>query len=271
MRLHPTALVDPTCELAEEVEIGAYAVVEGGVSIGAGCVIAEHAIVRRGSVLGSNCRVDAHAVVGGLPQDLHFDPATASGVRLGDGVVLREGVTISRATRPGSFTEIGDGCFLMASSHVAHDCRLGRKVILANGVLLAGHVQVGDSAFLGGGALVHQFIRIGAVCMVSGGSRVAQDLPPFCMTAERNELIGLNLVGLQRNGFSREDIRSIKLLFRAVFDGTHNPRRRAEALLAEADGLGARGRAFLEFISEPGRKGLMRPSRAAGTAAPSGE
>jgi UDP-N-acetylglucosamine acyltransferase len=123
--------------------------------------------------------VHPFAVIGGDPQDLSFDAATASGVRIGARTVIREHVTISRATRAAAATEVGTDCFLMAGCHVAHDCRIGHRVVIANAVLLAGHVQIGDRAFLGGGAVIHQFCRIGEGAMIGGGARISRDIAPF--------------------------------------------------------------------------------------------
>jgi UDP-N-acetylglucosamine acyltransferase len=204
--------------------------------------------------------VHPFAVVGGDPQDLRFDPATVSGVRVGARTVVRESVTLSRATRPGGFTEIGADCFLMACCHVAHDCRLGHHVVLANGVLLAGHVSIGDNAFLGGAALVHQFVRIGESTMISGATRAAQDIPPFALAAERNEVIGLNLIGLKRRGFSRDAIREIKDAFRAVYLTPGNIRVAAQTALDGGAFETAEARQFLTFFTE-GKRGFARARR----------
>lgn len=259
-RHHPTAVIHKATRLAPDVTVGAYAVIEDGVEIGSGSIIREHAIIRSGTVLGEKCVVDAHAVIGGLPQDLGFDPRIPTGVRAGAGATFREGVTVNRATGEGTFTEIGDHAFLMAASHVGHDCRLGAHVILANNVLLGGRVFVSEHAFVGGGAAVHQFVRIGASTMVGGLARVSQDLPPFCMMSERNHLVGLNLVGLQRRGLERATIRELKRLYGLVFSFEGRPGVLAEGALADGMAESPEGRAFLEFLSAPGKKGIMRPA-----------
>lgn len=259
MKQHPTAVIHQATRLAGDVQVGAYAVIEDGVEIGPGCLIREHAIIRSGTLLGPNCLVDAHAVIGGLPQDLSFNPRTPSGVRVGEGVVFREGVTVNRGTAEGSFTEIGAGCFLMANSHVGHDCQVGAHVILANAVLLAGRVSVGAHTFIGGAAAVHQFCRIGESVMAGGLARISQDIPPFCLMAERNELIGLNLVGLKRRGFDRESIRELKQLYHLVYAVEGRPRVLAEAAMADGLGKTGPGQAFLQFLSTESRKGVMRP------------
>lgn len=259
-RIHPTALVHDTTQVPDSVRIGPYAVIEEGVELGENCVIGAHAIVRMGTVTGRQCQIDSHAVVGGLPQDLHFDPRTLSGVRLGDGVVVREGVTIHRATREGAFTEVGDEVFLMANGHIAHDCVVGAHAIIANNVMLAGFVTIGAYAFLGGGAALHQFARIGESAMISGLSRISRDVPPFSMMAERDELIGLNLVGLKRRGFSRETIQAIKAAYRHVCGLPGNMRERAASFAATRPDLDAAEARFLEFFAG-GKRGFVQPSR----------
>jgi UDP-N-acetylglucosamine acyltransferase len=230
---------------------------EEGVELGAGCVIHAHAIIMRGTVLGPGVVVHPFAVIGGDPQDLRFDHATKSGVRIGARTVVRESVTISRATRPGGLTEIGDDCFLMACAHVAHDCVLGHHVVLANGVLLAGHVTIGDHAFFGGAVLVHQFVRIGEGTMISGATRAAQDVPPYTIAAERNEVIGLNLVGLKRRGFSRDAIRELKEAFHHVYFTAGNIRAIAQGALDDGRFTSAEARRFLEFFAA-GKRGFAR-------------
>jgi UDP-N-acetylglucosamine acyltransferase len=259
MQQHSTAVIHQATRIAEDVTVGAYAVIEDGVEIGGGTVIREHAIIRSGTILGRNCHVDAHVVLGGLPQDLSFNPKTPSGVHVGDSVTFREGVTINRSTAEGSFTEIGDHAFFMANSHVGHDCRIGDHVILANGVLLAGRVSVGNQTFIGGNAGIHQFCRIGESAMVGGMARVSQDVPPFCLVAERNALIGLNLVGLKRRGLERETIRELKQLYRMVFEFEGRPRVLAAGALGDGMARSPEGRRFLEFLATESKKGVMRP------------
>lgn len=246
--IHPTAYVDPATRICESVVIGAFAVIESGVEIGAATRIEAHAIIRSGSIIGERCIVDCHSVVGGLPQDPSFDSTIVSGVKIGSDVVLREGVTIHRASKEGMFTCVGDGCFIMANAHVAHDCQLAEKVTIANAVLLAGHVHVGAHAFLGGAAAFHQFVRVGESAMISGLSRISRDPPPFCMIAERDELIGLNLVGLKRRGKSNETIRSLKSAFREVFRVEGRFRERVEPMLAKPEWAVAEVQNFLTFL-----------------------
>lgn len=264
MNLHPTAIIDAQAELGEAVEVGPYAVIGPAVSIGAGTVIGPHVVIHRYTTLGANCRVHAHACLGDIPQDLAFKDAPTY-VRVGDGVVLREGVTIHRGTKEGTVTEVGDGCYLMANSHLAHNVKLGRKVILANGALLAGYVEVGDQAFISGNAAVHQFVRIGRLAMVGGGGSISVDIPPFCTTrtGAYNVLAGLNTVGLRRNGFLPEDRLALRGAYRLLFrSGLPWP----EAL----DQLQTRFPAgpvqeWIAFI-RASKRGICRPTRKPGDA-----
>lgn len=260
MSIHPTALLDSAVRLGEGVRVGPYAVIEGGVEVGDGSKIAAHAVIRSGVIIGRETVVDSHAVVGGLPQDPRFDPMTPSGVRIGDGVVLREGVTVHRSTAEGGFTSIGDGAYIMAYAHVAHDCRIGERAILANNVMLAGHIDIGAHAFLGGGAAFHQFVRVGESSMISGMSRVSRDAPPFSMVAERDELIGLNLVGLRRRSFDREVIVALKEAFRELFDGKVGATARARELLETPVAEVAEVRRLLEFLCKS-KRGLVQLRR----------
>jgi UDP-N-acetylglucosamine acyltransferase len=252
------------------VTIHPTAIIEDGAQLGEGCVIHAHAIVTRHCVLGDGVVVHPFAVVGGDPQDLSFDPATRSGVRIGARTVIREHVTIHRATKAESWTEVGNGCFLMVSCHVAHDCRLADKVIMANAVLLAGHVHVGEGAFVGGGAVVHQFARIGEGAMIGGAARVARDVPPFTMTTERDEVVGLNVVGLRRRGLPRQTVEELKRAFRAVNVSVGNMRELAAAALASGEYSSAEARRFLEFFGE-GRRGFVRARRGAAEGESSGD
>jgi UDP-N-acetylglucosamine acyltransferase len=239
MNIHPTAII------------------EEGAQLGDGCVIHAHAIVKRGALLGEKVVVHAFAVVGGDPQYLKFDPAIESAVRIGPGSVLREHVTINRSIHSGQATVLGARCFLMAGSHVAHDCLVGHDVVLANNALLGGHVAVGDNTFVGGGAAVHQFCRVGDGVMIGGVSPITQDVAPYLMVADRNEVAGLNLVGLRRRGVAREAIAELKDCYHAVFGGG-DPRKLAAARLG-AGVQGGEARRFLEFFAG-GKRGFARPS-----------
>jgi UDP-N-acetylglucosamine acyltransferase len=237
------------------------AIVEAGAQLGTDCEIQAYAIVRRGTELGDRVVVHPFAVIGGDPQYLKFDRATMSGVRVGAGSVLREHVTINRSITAGSFTLIGENCFLMAASHVAHDCVVGNHVVFANAALLGGHVSVGDHTFLGGEAAVHQFCRIGQSVMVAGHASITRDVPHFTMVAERDDVIGFNAVGLRRRGFARAAIGELKLAYQAVYLASGNIRSLAAAARASGKFSTPEALAFLDFFSE-GKRSFARARRA---------
>jgi UDP-N-acetylglucosamine acyltransferase len=214
--VHPAAVVSPDARLGRDVVVGPFAVVEDGVTIGDGCEVRAHAVVKRGTTLGAGNRVHEGVVLGGEPQDLSFSGAE-TGLAIGDRNVLREGVTVHRSTRPGQATRIGSDCFLMAYVHVAHDNRIGDRVIVANNVALAGHVEIADRAFLGGVVGVHQFCRIGRLAMVGGHSKVVQDCLPFVITdGHPARARGLNVVGLRRAGVEAAQLRALKEGYRLL-------------------------------------------------------
>jgi UDP-N-acetylglucosamine acyltransferase len=231
--------------------------IEEGARLGAGCVIHAHALIGRHCHLEDRVVVHPFAVLGGDPQDLGFKPETPSGVRIGAGTVIREHVTVNRATKPGESTTIGADSFLMTGCHVAHDCRIGDRVVIANAVLLAGHVHIADRTFLGGGAVIHQFVRIGESAMIGGGARISSDVAPFCLATERNTVYGLNMVGLRRRGFERKVLSEIKEAFRETLTRGGNLRARAAAELASGRYNSPEARAFLEFLMA-GRRTLAR-------------
>ena len=239
------------------------AVIEPGAQLGADCEIHAYAVVTKYAVLGDRVVVHPFAVVGGDPQYLKFDRATPSAARVGAGTVLREYVTVNRSIHAGKETVVGENCFFMSGAHVAHDCAVGSNVVLANNALLAGHVSVGDFSFIGGGAAVHQFTRIGEGVMVGGLSRITRDLAPFTIVAERDEVSGLNLVGLKRRGFSRDVIRELKEAFQAVYAKPGNIRDLAARALASAKFGTAEARRFLEFFAA-GKRSFARPGRSGG-------
>ena len=217
-KIHSLAVVDPSAKLAEDVEVGPGAVVEAGVVIGEGSVLRPHAIVRKGTSMGKRNMVDSFAVLGGDPQDIHFDPKTDTYLTIGDDNIFREGVTISRATKPGGATTVGSKTLWMANSHAGHDCQVGNGVILVNSTLLAGHVVVGDRAILSGGTAVHQFTWIGEMVMTQGHSGLGMHVPPFVMCADVNQVVGLNIIGLRRRpDLTDEDRKQVKEAFRLTY------------------------------------------------------
>ena len=259
--IHQTAIVASDAEIADDVEIGPFAIVEEGVSIGAGSRIAGHAILKRGARIGDSVTIESFCIIAGLPQDLSFDPETETYARIGDRTVIREGSTINRATQQGGSTAIGEDCYLMANAHLGHDCQVGNRVVIANNSLLGGFVTVGDNAFLGGAFGVHQFCRIGEGTMCGGNSTATVDVPPFTMFAERNALFGLNLVGLRRRGHSRDAIKALKECFGEVY--SQRVKFKEFAAKLETDERFAafeECRTFLSFFRE-GARGFAQPRR----------
>lgn len=255
--IHPTAHVSPEAEIADDVSIGPFTVIEGPVKLAGGVKIGGHAWISGRTVIGEACEVGWGSILGAHPQDLSFDPAVDSGVILGPRNVLREYVTIHRGSKEGGQTVLGEGNYLMTGVHLAHDVRLGDGNILANNVLLAGHVTVGNKAFLGGAAGFHQFIKVGDLAMVQGLTAVSQDVPPFCTAYGINQIAGLNTVGLRRAGFSADDRAAVKRAFKLVFQ---SGKTREEALAAAASQEWPEpARHFLAAIISPSKKGVMSP------------
>lgn len=256
---HPTALIAPTARLAEDVEVGPYAIIEDHVELGSGCKVLPHAQILTGVIMGTHNTIDRGAIIGGNPQSLSFDPATPSGVRIGNHNTFREHVTIHRSTRPGGETLIGDHNFLMAHSHLGHDSTVGNHNVIANAVLIAGHVTVGNRCFLGGSSVYHQFIRIGDLAMVQGNSALSADLPPYCIAHETNLLAGLNVVGLRRAGIDSPARLELKRLYRLLFQHPLGPVK--AAALLRVDAISETAITLLEFIAATGSKGLATPGQ----------
>lgn len=214
--IHPTAQIDPRAEIGAGVSIGPFAVVERDVVIGDGCSIGAHAVIRRYTRLGARNRVWEHALLGGEPQDAKFEDHP-SYLEIGPDNFIREGVTIHRATTENGATRVGEGNFIMANSHIAHECQIGNRVVIANGALLAGHVSVGDRAFISGNVVIHQFARVGALAMVGGLARISLDCLPFIITeGSPAGARALNTVGLRRAGYSAQQIQTMKRAFRVL-------------------------------------------------------
>ncbi len=216
MSIHPTSIIESGAGLGEGVRIGPYAIIESDTRIGDDSEIRAHASIKRFTTLGRSNTIHEGAIIGGEPQDIAFRECE-SYVRIGDANQIREGVTVHRGTEPGSETVIGSNCFLMVCSHVAHNCHLGNRVILANNVALAGHIRIGDQAFISGGVVVHQFCRIGRLAMIGGNSKIVQDCLPFVITdGVPGRACGLNTVGLRRAGLNLAEIQQLKQAYRLL-------------------------------------------------------
>ncbi len=218
MRIHSTTLVHPGARIGEEVEIGPFCTIGEHVTIGAGTKIKSHVSIDGWTEIGEGCAFYPFSSIGEPPQDLKFK-GEVSNLRIGKNNVFREFITLNRGTENGGGeTVIGDNNFFMAYCHVAHDCRIGNHVVLANAATLAGHITIDDHAIIGGITAIHQFVRIGRYAIVGGASAVPKDVPPFCnATGNRATLHGLNTVGLRRHAFPGETVRELKKAYRILF------------------------------------------------------
>lgn len=220
MAIHPTAIVDAKAQLAADVEVGPYAVIGPDVKIGAGTVVQSHAYVSGYTTIGQRCEIFPFACVGMKTQDLKFQAGDVTYVEIGDDTVLREFSTVHLGTKPGEVTKVGSRCLIMAYCHIAHGCEVGNNVIMANSAQLAGEVIVEDFAIIGGMTGVHQFCRIGQHAMIGGATKVRQDCPPYMVTESVNSdvrVLGPNIVGLQRRGFTAEVRTALKDAFKLIY------------------------------------------------------
>jgi UDP-N-acetylglucosamine acyltransferase len=233
--VHPSAVIHEDALLGEGVTVGPGAVIGPGVVVGEGTEIGSHVLIERDTVIGRECRIHHGAVLGSDPQDLKFEGERTQ-VVIGDRTVIREYVTINRGTRASGSTRVGSDCLLMAYVHVAHDCQLGDRVILANAVNMGGHVTIGDWAIVGGMTPIHQFVRIGEHAFVGGASRVAKDVAPFVRCSGNPlEMSGLNSVGLRRRGFDAAVRLELKRAYRLFFKSSLNVTQAIERAREELD------------------------------------
>jgi UDP-N-acetylglucosamine acyltransferase len=260
-RIHPTAIVDPSAELAPDVTVGAYSVIGRGVSIGPGTTVAAHVAIEGPCRIGANNRIHPFASLGGAPQDKKYrgEPTT---LEIGDGNTIREYVTLNRGTVQGNaVTRIGDDNWIMAYVHVAHDCVIGSHTIFANCTNLGGHVEIGDWVVLVGYTGVHQFCKLGAHVMTGVGSVVLHDVPPFVMVAGNTaQAHGINAEGLRRRGFDKADIERIRRAYRTLYRSglTLEEARRALFEQAASGGAGSEHiRKLAEFLERVTR-GIVR-------------
>ena len=216
MTIHPTAVIDPKAEIDSNVEIGPYVVIEGAVKIARGTRVMAHAYLTGWTEIGADNEIHPGAVLGDAPQDKAYK-GQESYLKIGERNIFREHVQVHRGTVAGSATVIGSDNFLMATSHVGHNCKLGNNVILANGALLAGYVEVGNGVFISGNCVVHQFVRIGDYALMRGLSGTSRDVPPFAIIDWQHTVRAVNVVGLKRAGFDDKRIRAIRQAFRILF------------------------------------------------------
>ncbi|MDD5428571.1 MAG: acyl-ACP--UDP-N-acetylglucosamine O-acyltransferase [Candidatus Omnitrophica bacterium] len=217
MKISPLAQVSKGAKIADDVEVGPFAVIEDNVEIASGVKIWPSAYICSGASIGEGTEVHMGAVLGHLPQDLTFDKNKKTRLNIGKKCVIREHATLHRSTSEEHPTTVGDNCYLMAVSHVGHDCRLGNNVIVANCALLAGHVMVEDGAFISGNVVVHQFCRIGTLSIIGGFTGVNKDVPPYMLVRGPSAVRAINLIGLRRAKFPRELIADIREAFKILF------------------------------------------------------
>ncbi len=263
-RIHSTAIVDPGAVLGADVEIGPFVIIGPNVRLGDRCKVLSHAVIEH-TTLGSGCEVYPYVTLGLQAQHLGYKGEPAQ-VVVGNDTVFREGVTVHRGTAfDQSLTSIGDNCFFMAYAHIAHDCKVGNRVILANAAMLAGHVAVGDNAFISATAGLHQFVRAGTCVMISGGSMVPYDVAPFAIAqGDRAELRGINVVGMRRMGFDRAAIRLVKEAYKATFLSGLRLQDALQTPEVNADNPAVK--IFRDFLSVP-KRGIIRAAESAATAA----
>jgi UDP-N-acetylglucosamine acyltransferase len=258
MNIHPTAVLSTEAHIGEGVEIGPYTVIGPDVHIGKNTVIGPHVVVDAHTDIGEGCRIFQFSSIGAAPQDLKFK-GEKTRVIIGNNNTIREYVTINRATSADiGVTIIGNNNLLMAYCHVAHNCKLGNNIVMANAANLAGHIHVEDYAIIGGLTGIHQFTRIGAHCIIGGASAVAKDVPPFVMASGNYaKLYGLNVIGLKRRGFKEETIQALKKAYRIVFRSSLLLTAATAKVKAEVADI-PEVRQFVEFIETRSSRGISR-------------
>lgn len=251
--IHPTAIIDPSAQIDENVTIGPYAIINSEVTIGAGTTIGPYSIIEKYVSIGNDCQIYQYASIGGAPQDLKYH-GEKSTLEIGSGTIIREFVTINRGTEVGGgITVVGEKNYLMAYTHIAHDCITGKNVILANNSTLAGHVILGDHATVGGLVAIHQFVKVGDYAYIGGKSAVVKDIPPYVIAAgDRATLHGLNNVGLKRHNFTDETLKELKKTYRIFFRIGLTVKQAIERVKAEVD-QSPEVKNFIDFIVNSNR------------------
>jgi len=261
LKIHPTAVVDPNAQIGADVEIGAFSVIGPQVVIGDKTIVQSHVVIEGDVTIGPGNFIGHGVIIGAPPQDLSFSPERKTKIEIGNENVIREYCTLHRGSAEGSATKIGDKNFLMAGAHVGHNCEIGNNIVIANNCLLAGHVRVDDGAFLGGGSTFHQHMHVGRLVMVQGSSAFGKDLPPFVIAAERNSVVGVNVVGLRRAGFSAKDRDEIKMAFKLLYLSGLNIGQAIEK--AATMKFGAAAKEFFAFVANAKKRGICPYKRGA--------
>ena len=263
-QIHSTAIIDKSAQIGADCVIGPYVVIGPQVTIGDGNHIGPHAVIEGPTRIGNRNRIFQFAALGAAPQDLKFG-GEESTLEIGDENTLREFVTLHRGTKQGHMrTVVGSRNLFMACSHVAHDVVIGDGNVFGNAAGVSGHIVIGNNCIIGGLSGLHQFIRLGDHCFLGGGSMVGKDVPPYCFAqGDHAGLVGINRVGLMRHGFSADDVRRLKSLYRRLFFGGAGFRKRAEDERAAMGDFPA-GLFFLDFILGESKRGIVFPRRGAG-------
>jgi UDP-N-acetylglucosamine acyltransferase len=256
--IHPTAIIDPKAEIEKDVEIGPYSVIEENVFIDEGTKIGPHVVIRHGTQIGKRCQISQFASIGEAPQFSGYK-GEKTFLQIGDNNVIREFVTLHRGTvKGGGKTVIGNENFIMAYSHVAHDCQIGNQVVMANGATLAGHILIEDFAIIGGLSAIHQFCRVGAYAIIGGLSGVLMDIPPYTKAqGDRAKLFGLNTVGLKRANFSEETLKALKKAYRIIFRSGLTLEKAVRQVGEDEIAHTPEVRHFLQFI-QGSKRGISR-------------
>lgn len=250
--IDPTARVSSKAELGENVSVGPYSIIDDDVRIGDGTQVASHVLIAPGARIGKECKIHHGAVISTIPQDLKF-AGEYSELEIGDRTVVREFATLNRGTKDRNKTSIGANCLLMAYVHVAHDCVIGDRVVIANAVNMGGHVTIEDYAVVGGMAGIHQFVRIGCHSMIAGKAWVRKDVPPYILAGrEPLSFKGINIVGLRRRRFSQEAIMSIEEAYRSIYMSNLNVSQAIEKI-REQTRLTDEVKQIIDFIEKSDR------------------
>lgn len=257
MEIHPTAIVHPQAEISPGVKIGPYSTIGENVKIGRDTQIGSHVVIEGWTAIGERCRIFPFVSIGAAPQAMRYRGEPTQ-VKIGKENIIREFVTIHRATvEGGGVTTIGDNNFIMAYSHIAHDCRVGNQVIMANSSTLAGHIEVEDFAIVGGLVAIHQFVRVGCYAIIGGASGVPKDIAPYMVAAgNRAKLFGLNTVGLRRHKFPEATMAALKQAHRILFRSHLTLKQAVEKVKAEVPLL-PEIRHLLDFVKSS-KRGLCR-------------
>lgn len=258
MEIHPTAVVSPEAELAEDVTIGAFSVIGSNVSIGSGTVVGPHVVIDGWTSIGAGNQIHPFTSLGYPPQDLSYRGEETKLI-IGDENIIRENVTIHRGTARGKgATRLGDRNYIMAYAHIAHDCQIGNQVVMANAATLGGHVEIGDCAILGGLVAIHQFIRIGTYAFIGGKSGLRMDMPPYMLAfGAPAKLYGPNLVGLRRSNFSRASINALKKSYKILFRSGLTLKEAVDKVREEVESV-PEVEKLIEFMIESSKRGVTR-------------